>query len=253
MRAQWGSTRCGKAGSSSSEGVVLTSIQEDDVIPEQTNYVRAVKPQVMSIFSSMASDSFTDGFVSLIEEHDDETAQSCALDPASSVRSLVPDDVYNAYNARSSTELMAEAHSVFQFAMSVYYVEEEAGQVRVDVMRIGSTNERVWVEYATDSSSAQSDVHFAKTHGVVVFAPGEYINSITVPILTSGVWVPPLDFTLRLEHPSAGAALNVTSHLDRCRVWILHHGPYPTEKIRPASSRIDLLVEVRGRTHAASA
>lgn len=136
-----------------------------------------------------------------------------------------------------------EASSVFQFSTGLYFAEDDEGVVEVDILRIGSTHARAWVEYVTESGSASAGVQFESAKGTVVFNVGEYIKSISVRLHRSEVWQAPLDFAVRLEKSSPDAAINATSHLDRARVWILHVGRYPTDRIDAKSSRIELLRE----------
>ena len=72
---------------------------------------------------------------------------------------------------------------------------------------------------------------------------GEYIRTISLRIKPADTWQPPLDFAVRLESPSPEASINHASQLDRARVWILHAGRYPTDKIDASSSRAELLKE----------
>ena len=131
----------------------------------------------------------------------------------------------------------------FQFAAAVYYVEAHDGICEVDVMRIGSTLKPAWVDFACESGAALGGSQFELATGCISFAVGEYLKAVSVRINPSKVWQPPLDFSMRLENPSSGSTLNKTSQLDRCRVWILHTGNYPTSSIDAESSRSDLLRE----------
>ena len=45
---------------------------------------------------------------------------------------------------------------VMQFSTAVFYCEESEGAFNIDVVRIGSANHRVYVEYTTENGSASA-------------------------------------------------------------------------------------------------
>ena len=155
-----------------------------------------------------------------IDPSDDEFNGDSEEEEAPSTSTQQQDDSFN-----KVLDAERPPSSFLQFSTHVYYAESDDGYVDVDVMRIGSTSEAASVEYETLNGAAVAGLHYGQSTGTIEFGIGEFMASIRVRLDKSDVWQPPLDFTVRLVHPSAGAAINSTA-LDRCRIWILHIGPY---------------------------
>ena len=65
----------------------------------------------------------------------------------------------------------------------------------------------VTVQFATVDGSATAGVQYAATSGTLVFAPGETIKTVCVPIFSNPVPQPDLTFSLVLSNPTGGALL----------------------------------------------
>ena len=131
--------------------------------------------------------------------------------------------------------------ATLEFSTAVYYCEENEGVMDVDVVRVGSLKGRMSVDYRTLNGSATAGVHFGQSAGTLTFNPGEVMKTLSIKILRSKVWNPTLEFACELLDPSSGAQLS--PHLNHCRVWIIHHGSYPSESIDNNSTRMRLLYE----------
>ena len=126
---------------------------------------------------------------------------------------------------------------VLQFSTAVYYCEESEGAFQVDVVRIGPATHTVYVHYTTENGSALTGQNYVETSGTLVFAPGVVMRTATVPVRASEMWSPTLEFSMQLTlHPDSEEHAYLTStHLHRCRCWIIHSGPFP-RCARPGSS-----------------
>lgn len=67
-------------------------------------------------------------------------------------------------------------------------ISENAGVVRLPVVRTNGTSGTVSVRYATAAVTATPGVHYTHTAGTVTFGPAEMVQWIEVPILDDAVW-----------------------------------------------------------------
>jgi hypothetical protein len=134
---------------------------------------------------------------------------------------------------------------VIQFSTAVFYCEESEGNFFVDVIRIGPSDTRVSVQYFTENGAAVSGINYVETRGVLTFEPGEIINTIVVPVKPSTIWNPTLDFSIELKLHAAEThwARLTSTHLNRCRCWILHAGTFPSSVVTSSSSRSEMMYE----------
>ena len=98
----------------------------------------------------------------------------------------------------------------FQFNAATYIVNERGGNTLVTVLRNGSTNGAVTVQYATANNTAVAGINYTPTNGTLSFAPGQTAASFAVQVRDDGVVDPPpasFYFSLNLSNPSTGATL----------------------------------------------
>lgn len=75
------------------------------------------------------------------------------------------------------------------FTSSTYSVIESAlgGNILATVIRTGTTNGGVQVTYSSTAGSATAGVDYSPVSGVLTFAPGETLKTITIPILDDNI------------------------------------------------------------------
>jgi cyanophycinase-like exopeptidase len=110
-----------------------------------------------------------------------------------------------------------------QFAMPTYGVGEQNGSATIDVTLSQTYTQSVSVAYATANGSAVAGTDYTATSGTVTFAPGQTIQSFSVPILDDGLSgeTSPETVALTLSSPSnaalgsqATAVLDIDENLD---------------------------------------
>jgi hypothetical protein len=96
----------------------------------------------------------------------------------------------------------------FQFEFATYPVAEDAGVVRIGVLRgTDDTNSPVAVDFATSDLTATNGLDYTGTTHTLTFAPGENLKLVTVPILNDGVKEPTKSFRVTLSNPTGVAVL----------------------------------------------
>ena len=104
--------------------------------------------------------------------------------------------------------LIVDNDQGFQFEQANYSVAEDAGVVRVAVLRgTDDTNSSVTVDYATIDLTATSGVDYSGTTNSLSFGPGDRIKLVTIPILNDGLKKPNKIFRVMLANPTGGAVL----------------------------------------------
>ncbi|MEM7537601.1 MAG: Calx-beta domain-containing protein [Chloroflexota bacterium] len=98
-----------------------------------------------------------------------------------------------------------------EFASASYEVRESAGQATITVVRTGSTDGAVTVDYTVDSDTAQVGLDFTATMGTLTFGPGETQKDFIVPILPDNISEGVETATPQLSNPSEGAELGAQS------------------------------------------
>ena len=72
------------------------------------------------------------------------------------------------------------------------------------------------------------------------------MTTVFVPVMPSEIWSATLDFSMQLglDDSAARGPVRLTStHLHRCRCWIIHSGPFPSSAANQHSHRGQLLLE----------
>jgi dienelactone hydrolase len=100
-----------------------------------------------------------------------------------------------------------------QLEYAQYQVGEAVGSVSLAVVRGPDAVQAATVDFATTGQTATPDADYTETQGTLVFAPGEKLKLITVPILNDDVKEPPETFQVRLSNAtgsSLGALMSTT-------------------------------------------
>jgi poly(3-hydroxybutyrate) depolymerase len=96
----------------------------------------------------------------------------------------------------------------FAFEFASYSVAEDAGLVRINVLRgTDDTNATVTVDFATTDLTATKGLDYTSITNTLSFAPGEKVKLVTVPILNDGVKESSKNFRVTLSNPTGGAVL----------------------------------------------
>jgi glucose/arabinose dehydrogenase len=96
---------------------------------------------------------------------------------------------------------------VIQLATSVLEVNEAAGSISINVLRQEGSDGRMTVDYATIASSATDGSDFTGVAGTLVFADGETLKTVTVPVLQDTLQESNETFSFAIDNANGGAAL----------------------------------------------
>ena len=109
---------------------------------------------------------------------------------------------------KTATVTIVDNDQGFQFEFASYSVAEDAGVVRIGVLRgTDDTNSTVTVDFATSDLTATNGLDYTGITNTLSFAPGEKVKLVTVPILNDGVKEPTKNFRVTLSNPTGGAVL----------------------------------------------
>ncbi len=97
---------------------------------------------------------------------------------------------------------VAEDDASVSLASAKYNVLESATNVVLSLVRTGTTNGTVSVDYATADGTALADADYTNTTGTVTFAAGETAATITVPVVNDTEIEASETFTLALLSPT---------------------------------------------------
>jgi hypothetical protein len=86
-------------------------------------------------------------------------------------------------------------------------VNEDAGEVVINVLRGDDGGNRVSVDYATADGTAKAGHDYTSTSGTMTFEPGEILKSFAVPILNDALPEGSETFLIALNNPRGGAVL----------------------------------------------
>ncbi len=97
----------------------------------------------------------------------------------------------------------------FQFA--TYSVAEDAGTVRIGVVRGDDGTLPVTVDWATTDLTATSGRDYAGSTNTLAFGPTERLKFVSIPILNNSLKQPSRSFGLILSHPTGGTLGGTTT------------------------------------------
>ena len=98
-----------------------------------------------------------------------------------------------------------------QLSGAAYAVAENAANVLISVNRIGGSFGAVTVDYATANGSATAGQDFSSSAATLSFADGQTSATFTVPMLDDLIYEGDESFTVSLQNPTGGAALDTPS------------------------------------------
>jgi len=116
---------------------------------------------------------------------------------------------------------------IVQFTSPLYYVEEEEGQLTIDLMRMGTLEGEIKVQYKTVDASGKAGIRYQASRGTVVFKDGESDQSIVVKVIDTDNWATTLEFKVELAGPE-NCTLGL--YLFRTRVKVIDNDKFPSSK-----------------------
>lgn len=120
-----------------------------------------------------------------------------------------------------------DSDAVLQFSAPIYFVTEEDTQAQLEVIRIGNSDQKVHVRWATQDASGKAGVRYEATSGVLDFEPGERIKPVQVPLIGSDAWESVTEFHVALDSEGLrGASLG--PYLSQARVKVIDNDMFPT-------------------------
>ena len=122
-----------------------------------------------------------------------------------------------------STITIVDNDRGFQFENANYSVAQDAGVVRLGVLRgTDDTNSLVTVDFGTSDGSATNGLDYTGLTNTLSFAPGERSKFIGVSLLNNGLKGPSKNFRVSLGNPGGGAVLGAPT---TTAVTILNSNP----------------------------
>ncbi|MBD8500050.1 FG-GAP-like repeat-containing protein [Paenibacillus arenosi] len=103
--------------------------------------------------------------------------------------------------------------STFQFGQEVIKVQEHAGQVQLQLKRVGDRQSVTSVVYETVDGTGLAAVDYVASTGVLTFAAGETEKTITIPVIDNNRRNAERSFTVKLSSPTRGAKLGSPSQI----------------------------------------
>jgi len=111
-------------------------------------------------------------------------------------------------SAKTATVTILDNDQGFQFDSPRYTVTQDAGVVRVGVLRgTDDTNSTVSADVATSDFTATNGVDYVGISNTVQFAAGEKVKFVAVHLLNNGLKGPSRTFQMTLVNPTGGAVL----------------------------------------------
>ena len=104
----------------------------------------------------------------------------------------------------TTTVTIAGTDPAVQFLSPTYAVGEGAAQAMIAVRRTGSLAQAQSVSYATSDGTAQQNLDYLPTTGLLSFPPGVATRAFAVKLLHDTVFAPPRTVMLSLSLPSVG-------------------------------------------------
>ncbi|HON07600.1 MAG TPA: Calx-beta domain-containing protein, partial [Verrucomicrobiota bacterium] len=110
-----------------------------------------------------------------------------------------------------ATLTIVDDAGVIAFSSQTYRVNESQGYAAINLLRTGGSNGVVSVDYSAIGGTATSGVDYANASGTVVFANGEIIKSILIPVFDDGIIEGAETVLLSLTNAQGGALIGSPS------------------------------------------
>jgi ABC-type multidrug transport system fused ATPase/permease subunit len=116
---------------------------------------------------------------------------------------------------------------IVQFSCAIYFVEENEGNVAIDLMRLGTMEGSVSVMFTTVDGSGKANERYTPVTRKIVFNQGEYSKTVLVPIISSPRWSPTVEFKAHLSDPRS---CELGRYLHSCRIKVIDSDVFPSDK-----------------------
>lgn len=109
--------------------------------------------------------------------------------------------------ASTASVLIQESQCSLSFQRAEYVVEESSGGVLISVNRAGRSNGSVGVNLTTTEGTAEPGTDYTPTSATLIFAPGDTVKGLYIPILPDSAQEGEETVRLTLSSPTGGAIL----------------------------------------------
>ena len=113
----------------------------------------------------------------------------------------------------TTNPMSVTAPAQLAFAAGSETVDEDAGDVMIQIVRSGGDSGAVSVDVATSGGTAVAGVNYTPVNQVLSFAAGQDSQTITIPVRDVGAMTSDLSVNVVLSSPSAGAMLGTPSSM----------------------------------------
>ena len=102
-----------------------------------------------------------------------------------------------------TTAVSQPVSASIEFLQPAAQVSASAGSLVIEVARGMNASQQVSVDYSTSDSSARAGADYVSTSGVLTFAPGQFYQQITIPVLPGSAQDPGEPFRSTYHHRAA--------------------------------------------------
>jgi uncharacterized delta-60 repeat protein len=141
----------------------------------------------------------------------EHAANNLVFNFAASGLQVLTDESWGLDNVKVSVQ--ADSAGTLVFGSGGASVSESAGNVAINVRRIGGASGSVSVDYGATSGTATPGSDYGPTTGTITFADGETNKTLTVPILNDSVPEANETFQMTLSNPLGGAVIGTPSSI----------------------------------------
>ena len=157
---------------------------------------------VLTFLDGQTSNYFTVPILNDNAVDGDQTFNVTLSNPSNGAQLLAPS---------VTTVTIVDITSGFNFANSVFSVNENGVSALITVLRNGVTNTAVSVNYATTDGSARAGVDYVATSGVLQFLPGQTSRTFPITIIDRGLIGGTVTALISLSNPSTNGILLATN------------------------------------------
>eukprot|EP00929_Paragymnodinium_shiwhaense_P098574 TRINITY_DN60035_c0_g1_i1.p1 TRINITY_DN60035_c0_g1~~TRINITY_DN60035_c0_g1_i1.p1 ORF type:complete len:919 (-),score=186.16 TRINITY_DN60035_c0_g1_i1:78-2771(-) len=147
--------------------------------------------------------------------------------PQAAAARMVVSEAQGQGRQKNLPPMRGDGDDIIQFCSTQSYVEQDQGEMKVYVMRLGSLSGEVSVEYYTKEASAVAGQAYIHQEGSLVFADGVDKMTIKVPILQHDLWDSTLQFKVFLVNPRD---CKLGQSLDVCNLKVIDDTQFPSDK-----------------------
>eukprot|EP00928_Gymnodinium_smaydae_P087507 TRINITY_DN71762_c0_g1_i1.p1 TRINITY_DN71762_c0_g1~~TRINITY_DN71762_c0_g1_i1.p1 ORF type:complete len:872 (+),score=144.38 TRINITY_DN71762_c0_g1_i1:79-2694(+) len=142
---------------------------------------------------------------------------------------------------KSQNPLSEEFPAILQFTSPLYFVEEDEGSVKIDVMRLGTASQPMSCFWHTEDGSGKAGQRYEAAEGHLDFAVNDIRKSLEVPIIKDPLWNATLEFRVVLTD-AVGCQLGV--YLHTCRVKVIDNDLFPSSKFPQVDQGLEAIASI---------